>query len=352
MVLRDAFPVFERLAYLNAGTNGPLPTAAVEAARAESALALREGRARARYERRTEIADALRSRYAALLGADASEVALTTCTTEGVARVLLALDLQPGDEIVTSDQEHPGVYGPLAAARARGVNVRAVPFDALADAVSPSTRLVACSHVSWMTGEIAPAALAHTGVPVLYDAAQSVGAIEVDVRALNAAFYAGSGQKWLCGPEGTGMLYIAPEWRERVAPLTPGYVNLADAMAGLDAVPHPDARAFDVPALANEPLAAALASLEVLDGGDRAAGRALAARAADALRERGRVIAPRGDTTLVSFESDDPEAEASGLVEAGVVVRYLPGTPYVRASFGAWNDDSDLERLLAALRYS
>jgi selenocysteine lyase/cysteine desulfurase len=349
MVLRDAFPVFERFAYLNAGTNGPLPTAAAEAAQAESDLALREGRARARYERRTVIADALRARYAALLGADASDVALTTCTTEGVARVLVALDLQPGDDVVTSDQEHPGLAGPLAAARARGVNVRAVPFDALADAVAPSTRLVACSHVSWMTGEIAPAALAQTGVPVLYDAAQAVGAIEVDVRALGAAFYAGSGQKWLCGPEGTGMLYIAPEWRERLQPLTPGYVNLADAGAGLDAVPHSDARAFDVPALANEPLAAALASLEVLDAGDRAAGRALAARAADALRERGRVVAPRGDTTLVSFESDDPEAEAPGLVETGVVVRYLPGTPYVRASFGAWNDDSDLERLLAGL---
>jgi selenocysteine lyase/cysteine desulfurase len=349
MAFRDAFPVLRRFAYLNAGTNGPLPTAAVEAARAESEAALREGRARARYERRTEIADALRARYAALLGAAPSEVALTTCTTEGVSRVLVALDLQAGDEVVTSDQEHPGLTGPLAAARARGVNVRAVPFDALADAVSPQTRLVACSHVSWMTGEVAPAALAEAGVPVLYDAAQGVGAVEVDVRALNAAFYAGSGQKWLCGPEGTGMLYIAPEWRERFQPPTPGYVNLADAAAGLDAVPHPDARAFDVPALANEPLAAALAALEVLDDADRAAGRALAGRAAEALRERGREVAPRGDTTLVSFASADPEGEAAALVEAGVIVRFLPGTPYVRASFGAWNDESDLERLLGGL---
>jgi L-cysteine/cystine lyase len=298
-----------------------------------------------------ELADALRARYAALLAAAPEQVALTTCTTEGVSRVLVALNLQPGEEIVTSDQEHPGVTGPLAAARARGVNVRAVPFARLADAVGPDTKLVACSHVSWVSGEVAPAALGDLdGVPVLYDAAQAVGAVEVDVQALGAAFYAGSGQKWLCGPEGTGMLYIAPEWRERLAPATPGYMNLVEASAGLDAVPHPDARAFDVPALMNEPLAAAVAALEVLDGADRVAGRALAARAAEALREHGREIAPRGDTTLVSFTAEDPEAERDALVEAGVVVRNLPGTPYIRASFGAWNDDSDLERLLAALR--
>jgi selenocysteine lyase/cysteine desulfurase len=349
MAVRDAFPVFRRIAYLNAGTNGPLPSAAVEAARAEQELALVEGRGMKRYERRREIVDAVRARYAALLGAEAEHVALTTCTTEGVARVLAGFDLEPGDEVLTSDQEHPGLLGPLAAAKARGVEVRMAPFADLADAVGPNTKLVACSQVSWMTGQVAPAALAELDVPVLYDAAQAVGAVEVDVRALGAAFYAGSGQKWLCGPEGMGMLYIAPEWRERVRAIAPGYMNLVEANAGLDAVPHADARAFDVPALANEPLAAALAALEVLDDADRAAGRALAARAAAALADRGRPVAPRGDTTLVSFTSADPEAERDALAEAGVAVRNLPGTPYIRASFGAWNDESDLERLLAGL---
>jgi L-cysteine/cystine lyase len=216
---RDEFPVLERVAYLNAGTNGPLPTAAVEAAQAEAQAALREGRFRTRFERRRAISEELRSRYAGLLGAEPEHVALTTCTTEGVARVLAGLDLGPGDEVVTSDEEHPGLLGPLAAARAHGVTVRAVPFAELANAVTASTTLVACSHVSWLNGQIAPAALAELDVPVLYDAAQAVGAIELDVRALGAAFYAGSGQKWLCGPEGTGMLYVAPEWRERIPPL-------------------------------------------------------------------------------------------------------------------------------------
>ena len=350
MAFRDEFPVLQRFAYLNAGTNGPLPRAAVQAAQAEADAALREGRFRTRFERRRDMAVQLRSRYSALLGAEPNDVALTTCTTEGVARVLAGLDLGPGDEVITSDEEHPGLLGPLAAARARGVEVRAVPFTELANAVGPGTTLVACSHVSWMTGQVAPAELAQAGVPVLYDAAQAVGAIDVDMRALNVAFYAGSGQKWLCGPEGTGMLYIAPEWRERVRPLAPGYANLADPEEGLDAVPHPDARAFDVPALALEPIAAALASLAVLEGGDGAAARAMAARAADELRERGREVAPRGDTTLVSFGSADSEAEAAALNEAGVILRHLPGSPWVRASFGPWNDESDLDRLLSALR--
>ena len=75
----------------------------------------------------------------------------------------------------------------------------------------------------------------------------------------------------------------------------------------------------------------------------------LAALLAARLAEAGRTVAPRGETTLVSFEDADPEATRDRLAEAGVVVRNLPGTPYVRASVGAWNDESDLERLLAAL---
>ena len=60
----------------------------------------------------------------------------------------------------------------------------------------------------------------------------------------------------------------------------------------------------------------------------------------------GRTVAPRAETTLVSFEDDDPEATRDRLAAAGVIVRHLPGTPYVRASVGAWNDEDDLERLL------
>jgi L-cysteine/cystine lyase len=80
-----------------------------------------------------------------------------------------------------------------------------------------------------------------------------------------------------------------------------------------------------------------------------AAATALAQRFADALAESGRTVVPRGSTTLVSWEDPDPPETRLRLAEAGVAVRNLPGTPYLRASVGAWNDESDLERLLAGL---
>ncbi len=298
--------------------------------------------------------DRLRAGYAAALGAEVEDVALTTCTSDGVVRVLGGLDLGPGDEVLTAPDEHPGLLGPLTSLRARrGVDVRAVAFADLADAVGPRTKLVACSHVSWVSGAVRPEGMAELDIAVLLDGAQGVGAVPVDVGELGCAFYAGSGQKWLCGPVGTGMLWVAPEWRERLAPIGTTYINLADAGAGLDAVPQPDARRYDAPALSAETVAAAVAALDVLAAGgwsvvhQRAAD--LAAYLAERLARVGRTVAPRGPTTLVSWEDDEPEATRDRLAAEGVIVRFLPGTGYVRASVGAWNDESDLDRLLAAL---
>jgi L-cysteine/cystine lyase len=352
--LREHFPVLARVAYLNAGTNGPVAAASVAAARAELEYEEAEGRGgMPAFARMLELAEALRAGYAARLRADAADVALVTSATDGVARALLALDLGRGDEVVTSDEEHPGLLGPLSALRARGVAVREVPFAAVADAVGPRTRLVACSHVSWVSGAVAPAALADVDVPVLLDGAQGVGAVDVDVQALGADVYAGAGQKWLCGPSGTGMLYVAPELRERLRPPAPGYVNLDDAMRGLDAEPHADARAFDTPALPAMSLAHARAALRLFEqtGWEsiHARAAALAETAADALRARGRAVLPRDRTTLVTWEEPDAATEAERLLADGVVVRSIPGRDLLRASFGGWSDQRDLERLLDAL---
>jgi L-cysteine/cystine lyase len=352
--LRGAFPSLRRLAYLNAGTNGPIAAASTAAAHAELAHEEAEGRAgMAHFERVQALSDALRAGYAERLGCLPADVALTTSTSEGIGRVLLALDLRPGEEIVTSDEEHPGLLGPLAAQRARGVAVRLAPFARLADAVGARTRLVACSHVSWRSGALAPAALAQLEVPLLLDGAQGVGAVPTDVAALGAGAYAAAGQKWLCGPEGTGVLSIAPALRERLRPPAPGYRNLEDPGAGLDARPHPDARAYDTPALPAASLAHARAALAVLGaaGWDAVHAHAaqLAATAATALAERGREVLPRDRTTLVSWREPDAPAAVERLAEAGVIVRSLPGEDLLRASFGGWSSEDDLERLLAAL---
>ena len=351
--LRAAFPVFQHRVYLNAGTCGPLPAAAAQATGEALLLAVTQGRAAAYYEALIERRGALRSAYAGLLHAEPDDVALTTCTSEGIVRVLAGLDLRAGDEILTSDDEHPGLLGPLAAARAqRGLDVRSVPFAELADAVSPATKLVACSHVNWIDGRAAPD-FGGLDVPVLFDGAQGIGAVPVDVAALGCAFYAGSGQKWLCGPVGTGMLWVAPKWGERVAAPGPTYMNLEDASVGLDAVPKATAARHDTFAQSFETLAAAAASLGVLAefGWDALHERAaaLAGTLVEMLAGRGLQVAPRDRTTLVSWEDPDPPATRDRLAAAGIVIRDLPGTGLLRASVGAWNDESDLERLIAAL---
>lgn len=351
--LRAEFPVLDELAYLNAGTCGPLPVAAVQGAAGVLEMAAREGRSQKYFESTMASRATLRSAYAQLLAGDPDDVALTTCTSEGIVRVLAALDLQRGDEVLTSDEEHPGVQGPLAAARQqRGVAIRVVPFAQIAAAIAPSTKLVACSHVSWVSGRVA-SDLTRAEVPVLLDGAQGVGAVPTDVAALGCAFYAGSGQKWLCGPVGSGMLWISPQWRERLPASGPTYLNLDNPAAGLDAVPHAGAARHDASALSHETTAAAVAALGVLGGAgwdavhDRAA--TLAAELAAALADSGREVAPRDRTTLVSWEDADPAATRARLAAAGVVIRDLPATGLLRASVGAWNDSTDIERLLSAL---
>jgi L-cysteine/cystine lyase len=360
--LRSAYPVLQRAAYLNAGTCGPVPEAAHRAACEAWRFGVEAGRSGTFYERLLALAAQLRERYAALVGAaEPHDVALMAGTSDGCGRVVAGLGLREGDEIVTADDEHPGLQGPLAAAQQqRGVTVRAVPLADVADAVSPATRLVACSHVSWASGAFAPvealASVARDGVPVLLDGAQGVGAVPVDVRALGATFYAGSGQKWLCGPVGTGMLWVDPAWRERLAVPAPAYGNLAEPAAGLQSGLAPDARRFDAPSQDLATIAAAVCAHDVLAGagwaGVHARASAMAAQLAERLRDAGHEVLDRGASTLVAWQcADDAEAESERdrLAAAGVIVRNLPRTGRLRASVGAWNDEDDLERLVGAL---
>jgi selenocysteine lyase/cysteine desulfurase len=354
---RAQFPVFERTAYLNAGTEGPVPRQAAEAVHRRIDLEVTSGRCGKPYfTALMDLASELRSGYADVLGCQVSEVALTGSTTDGVNSVLSGLDLRPGDEILTSDEEHPGLLAPLGRARRRhGVDVRVVPFAEIAGEVSASTRLIACSHVSWVSGRVVEAqALAATGVPVLLDAAQAVGAVPVDVNALGCDFYAGSGQKWLCGPEGSGCLFVRADRVDELLVPWPGYGSLAHGSAPLELVPAEGAARFDhgfPPAMRST---WALASLQVLGeaGWDWIHQRAatLAERLAEGLAERGVEVGPRGRSTLVSWKADDAEAEVERLAQAGFIVRSIPASGLVRASVGAWSADAELDRLVGLAR--
>jgi L-cysteine/cystine lyase len=230
-----------------------------------------------------------------------------------------------------------------------------VPFAEIAGAVTPATRLVACSHVSWVGGRVVDsAALSATGVPVLLDAAQAVGAVPVDVRALGCSFYAGSGQKWLCGPEGSGCLFVRADQLDELTVPWPGYGSLADAHDPFESPPAEHAARLDHGFPPGMRSTAALASMQVMEqaGWEWVHHRAaeLAAGLAESLAGRGLEVAPRGRSTLVSWKSrdDDVDAEVARLAAAGFVVRSIPSHGLIRASVGAWSSEEELAALADA----
>jgi L-cysteine/cystine lyase len=352
--LRQEFPVLDTVAYLNAGTDGPVPRRAAAAAASSIAAQAEKGRAgKPHFEQVIQMCAALRQQAGQLMGCPHGQIALTHSTTDGMNLVLRGLRLGRGDEVVTSDQEHPGLLAPLGALAAEsGVKLRFAPFAEIANAVTAATKLIAVSHVSWIDGEVADTrALAATGVPMLLDGAQGLGAVPVEPAQLGCAFYAAAGQKWLCGPDQTGFLYVREDYVDALGAPWPGYQSLSDAERAHELRLAEGAKRFDLGFPAPHDSAWALAAFEVFqkEGWDvvLARGPALAKQLAEMLRERGLTVAPRGGSTLVSFAVADPEGFVERAAAAGVVVRQLPGRGLVRASVGAWSDESDLERLVA-----
>jgi L-cysteine/cystine lyase len=232
-----------------------------------------------------------------------------------------------------------------------------VPFAEIAGEVSSSTRLVACSHVSWVSGRVVDtAALASAQAPVLLDAAQALGAVPTRVGELGCDYYACSGQKWVCGPEGSGCLFVRPERVDELEIPWPSYASLANTRRPLDLEPAAGVTRFDLGFPSVLRSSWALAALQVL----REAGwewiyehaATLADRLAELLRERGIEVLPRGRSTLVSFRLTDRDAdqEVARLDGEGVVVRSVPTLPgVIRASVGAWSSEEELQRLASLI---
>jgi L-cysteine/cystine lyase len=345
---RAQFPVLEQYAYLNAGSAGPLPRAAVDAVRAQLKRDMAEGRSGKAYiEEIFELRERVRDGIAAVLGTSAEAVALVESTTRGCQVVLAGLELGTDDEIVTTGEEHFGLLGPVHESRAHVV-VAEADEDALLAAVTRRTRLIAVSHVLWTTGRKLDLRRLRQpdGPPLLVDGAQSAGAIPVDLQS--ADFYTVSAQKWLCGPDPSGALYVRDPERLRVA--LPSAFSPQTYEVDGTFVPKAGARRFDSGWISAPMLAGLEAALGVHPDWRYVAAAATADRCRELLAPLVDVVTPPHQSTLVTFRPPgDPTELVGALGERGVIVRELPGRNLVRASCGWWTSDDDLGRLVAGL---
>jgi selenocysteine lyase/cysteine desulfurase len=230
--LRDRFLIPRGVAYCNTGTLGASPLEVVDAL-AEGTRRLETELADWPYEKPDgepltgyqELVD-VRTAVGRVVGASAREIALTQNATMGMSFLANGLDLAAGDEVLSTDQEHPGGIGPWRLlAKRRGVVVKELPLDSalaggpeaivklFADAVTPRTRVIVFSHVTSGLGVRMPArelcGLARDrSALALVDGAQAVGQVVVDVKELGCDAYVASPHKWLLAPKGTGFLYI------------------------------------------------------------------------------------------------------------------------------------------------
>jgi isopenicillin-N epimerase len=175
----------------------------------------------------------LRDRVARHLGCDGDELALTRNATAGISYVAQGLDLAPGDEVVLTDQEHPGGRSSWdVRSKRHGIVVKEVKLPRPAndpDAIvrlyqqilTPKTKVLAIPHVTSAFGTVLPVARLtrlgkEHGCFVAIDGAQAFGQIPVDVHALGCDAYSASPHKWLLAPKGTGVFYLRRESASRV----------------------------------------------------------------------------------------------------------------------------------------
>lgn len=372
--IREEFPAFQHQVYLNTGTNGPLPRTAHRALMMAAERELQEGRiGPASWQRSGEQQDRTRAQLARLLGCAPAELALTHNTTEGVNMALMGLDWRPGDEVISSVSEHPGGLYPIYLLRQRyGARPRITrfglngvdPVEEVRRALTPKTRAVVISHVAWSTGMVLPlreiADVAHAaGALVICDGAQGAGHVDAPVHELGVDAYALSGQKWLCGPDGAGALYVRPDRLGDIAQTFIGGHGVCRGMSDFDGyfVPPAGASRYEVASLYGPAMHAFEASLNWIAtdvGWDWAFARsaALGAYCHEQLSalEGVTVYTPRDQMGgLVHFALDGiaPADLTTRLHARGVAIRHTPYPELNRVSLGFYNDEAEVDRFVA-----
>jgi cysteine desulfurase/selenocysteine lyase len=229
---RQQMPIAGRMAYFEHAAMAPLAVTTREAIGRWLVEATEEAApAWGRWERRLQ---EVRAVAAGLIGASLDEIALIHSTTVGVAMVAEGFPWREGDNIVIPADEFPANQYPWLHLASRGVEIRRVEspdgtidLNRLEAACDSRTRIVALSWVGYLSGwrtELAAAVeMAHRrGALLFVDAIQGLGALPVDVQQAKIDFLAAGGQKWLMGPEATGLLYIRRDHLDLLRPLVLG----------------------------------------------------------------------------------------------------------------------------------
>jgi L-cysteine/cystine lyase len=281
---RQLFPALANKSYFNYGGQGVLAEPTLTAILEAFEYVQRSGPFGLRVNAwTTQVAQQVRQQLAKLLNVDAKNISLTEDVTVGCNIALWGMPWQADDHILLTDCEHPGVIAAVQEIERRyGVTSTTAPLLMAANAtallvshLTPQTKLVVISHVLWNTGQILPlaeimqAAKAYNPeIRVLVDAAQSVGMMPLNLIELGVDFYAFTGHKWCCGPEGVGGLYVSSDARSILKPTFIGWRSLDfEAAAGGGFLP--DGRQYEV-ATSAYPLYAGLS--EALATQDRCAG--------------------------------------------------------------------------------
>jgi selenocysteine lyase/cysteine desulfurase len=336
------------------------------------------------------IRDDARREAATLLGAGDDEVALVESTTQGLNLAALGIPFEPGDNVVIADLEFLQVAIPFVklAEAGRIAEVRlarnvdgALEPEAFARVIDERTRAVVVSSVQWCNGyridlRCLGALCRSAGVLLVADAVQELGALRVDVRETPVDLLVAGGHKWLNAPYGCGVLYVSREALPRLSQPWWGYLAMDPPGGGWPAYfadptstplrPYefPQvARALELGGTANYPGAAGLAASLALvnEVGVEASERRvleLSALLRDEIAGLGlelvsRPEAPSGITTFrASPDRDEDERLLARLLDERILVsiRYTSGVGGIRVSTHYYNDETDLDRLVSALR--
>jgi L-cysteine/cystine lyase len=260
---REQFPALKNKTYFNYGGQGPMPQAAIDAITESQNHIQHVGPFGIEINNwiKQEV-NATRVAIASSLNVLTQTITLTEDVTVGCNIAMWGIQWHPGDHILLSDCEHPGI---IATAReiSRRFSVEVTfcpllatlnegnPTEVITQYLRPTTRLVILSHVLWNTGQVLPLdkiaeVCRNSDIRLLVDAAQSVGLLPLNLTELGADFYAFTGHKWLCGPGGVGGLYIRPEVQESLHPTFIGWRSVVVNDQGQPLDWYPDGQRYEV----------------------------------------------------------------------------------------------------------